>query len=446
MPNFTETLKVAYNRVADHLLHQIKKDEAANVNLHGEESLFVRFNKNRIRQNTHVEQRTLSLMLQKNGRTAHVSFSITADPSEDIRRAEHWLAVARRECELLPEDPFQVPLQNNGTSDGNYNGSLLPDDQVMRSVTEAAKGTDLAGLYCGGPLISANKNSVGQSHWFSTENFFMDYSIYSGQKAVKGVYAGTKWNQSDFEEQLQQSKNQLLLMEKPKITLKPQGYRTYLAPGAVAELASMFYWGALSYTGFKQGNSALQKLALKEKSFSPILSIRENYALGLTHRFNSLGELSPETLNLISHGQLDNFLISSRSAKEYGVVGNAADPGEAPRALEILPGELKKEDILKKLDTGLYLSNLHYLNWSDRLNARITGMTRYACFWVENGEIVAPISDLRFDESLYDCLGNQLEAITNFQEIDPMVSTYESRSFGGKKVPGMLIKDFKFTL
>lgn len=114
--------------------------------------------------------------------------------------------------------------------------------------------------------------------------------------------------------------------------------------------------------------------------------------------------------------------------------------------MEILPGTLRREDILKELGTGLYLSNLHYLNWSDRLNARITGMTRYACFWVENGEIVAPIEDLRFDESLYDCLGANLLNITDFEEVDPMVSTYESRAFGGKKVPGMLIKDFKFTL
>ncbi|MNL47820.1 hypothetical protein D3C87_1706290 [compost metagenome] len=73
-------------------------------------------------------------------------------------------------------------------------------------------------------------------------------------------------------------------------------------------------------------------------------------------------------------------------------------------------------------------------------------MTRYACFWVENGEITAPIADLRFDESLFECFGENLVAVTEFQEVDPAVGTYDSRSFGGKKVPGMLIKDFKFTL
>lgn len=443
---FTEKMKSSFNSVADHLLASLHGNEAANVNLHAEDSLFVRFNGNKVRQNTHVEQRTLSLLLQKNGKTANLSFSITGDMDEDRKRADFWLAEARKECDLLPEDPYQVPLKNNGQSDSEFHGDLLPAEKVIEAITTPAQGTDLAGLYCAGPLISANKNSLGQSHWFANENFFMDYSLYMGEKAVKSIYAGTAWSQKDFTANLTQSKNQLSLMDRPKKTLKPGAYRTYLAPGAVAELTTMLSWGSMSFNAYKQGASSLQKLADKEKSLSPLFSARENFNLGLTHRFNSLGELAPESLELITQGELKNFLISTRSAKEYSAQGNAADSYEAPRALEVLPGTLKQEDILKELGTGLYLSNLHYLNWSDRLNARITGMTRYACFWVENGEIVAPIADLRFDESLYDCLGANLLGVTDFQEIDPMVSTYESRSFGGKKVPGMLIKDFKFTL
>lgn len=444
--NFTEKTKYAFNKVADQLFSQLTAGEEANLNLHAEESLFVRFNGNKVRQNTHVEQRSLTLLLQKDGKTANITFSITGEAEEDIQRMNFWLEQARTECTLLPVDPYQVLMKNNGSSDSTFKGSLLPDEKAIAAITGPAEGTDLAGLYCAGPIISANRNSQGQSHWFATENFFLDYSLYMGEKAVKSVYAGTHWNQDEYIANLSQSKNQLSLMDRPKVTLKPGAYRTYLAPGAVAELSTMFSWGALSFNAYKQGASALQKLADKEKSLSPLLSMRENYGLGLIHRYNSLGELAPATLELITQGELKNFVISSRSAKEYDTTANAGDHHEAPRALEILPGKLKQEDILKELGTGLYLSNLHYLNWSDRLNARITGMTRYACFWVENGEIVAPIADLRFDESLFDCLGENLLAVTNFQEIDPMVMTYENRALGGKKLPGMLIKDFKFTL
>ena len=139
-------------------------------------------------------------------------------------------------------------------------------------------------------------------------------------------------------------------------------------------------------------------------------------------------------------------LVSSRTAKEYNVLSNGASEWEGLRSPEVSPGKLPSEDILKRLGTGLLLSNLHYLNWSDVPAGRITGMTRYACFYVENGVIKAPIKDLRFDESLYEFFGNGLEAVTDFQELIPNTSTYERRGLGGNKVPGLLIRDFNFTL
>ena len=73
-------------------------------------------------------------------------------------------------------------------------------------------------------------------------------------------------------------------------------------------------------------------------------------------------------------------------------------------------------------------------------------MTRYACFWVEQGEIIAPIKDLRFDDSLYEFLGAKLENLTDTQEFIPCVDAYGARSLGGSLMPGLLVNDFTFTL
>ncbi len=168
--------------------------------------------------------------------------------------------------------------------------------------------------------------------------------------------------------------------------------------------------------------------------------------MGLTPRFNSLGEVSPTSLPLIQDGELKTMLVSSRSAKEYGLVANGAADSESPRALDVRVGSLVEQDVLKELGTGLYLSNLHYLNWSDPVSARVTGMTRYACFWVDGGQIVGPIKDLRWDESLYAALGSKLMALTAQAEIDPAVDTYFQRALGGSRTPGALIDQFTFTL
>lgn len=76
----------------------------------------------------------------------------------------------------------------------------------------------------------------------------------------------------------------------------------------------------------------------------------------------------------------------------------------------------------------------------------MTGMTRFACFWVENGEMVAPIEDLRFDESLYKFFGENLVELTHFTETFPEPGSYQRKGIGGAKVPGMIVKDFAFTL
>ena len=73
-------------------------------------------------------------------------------------------------------------------------------------------------------------------------------------------------------------------------------------------------------------------------------------------------------------------------------------------------------------------------------------MTRFACFWVENSEIVGPIQDLRFDDSLFNLFGDQLLGLTSERETMTSTSTYSRRQSGGLKVPGALLNQFNFTL
>jgi predicted Zn-dependent protease len=439
--NYIDNLKLSYHETADAVFNSLKANEDAVMSLQGEDSFFARFNNGKIRQNTSVEQAVMVLQLQCNGRSMDFSFSITGQVHEDLRRGYECLDKARHACKQLPVDPFQLELQDHGQSQTHFKAHRLDHLAAMQAVAESATHFDLTGIYVGGELVLGSRNSKGKNHWFATESFYLDYSLYQGEKAVKSLYAGGPWVQNDF------LQNQLRLMGRSKKAVPPGQYRVYLAPRAVAELLDIFSWGALGYADYQHGKSAFRKLADKEKTLSSLFHLRENFSLGLAPRFNAQGELASEQLDLIKNGGLTHFLINSRSAKEFSVPGNCANESESPRSLELLPGELGRENILKQLGTGLYLSNLHYLNWSDRLNARVTGMTRYACFWVEQGEIIAPIEDMRFDESIYDCFSvENLLALTDFQELDLATDTYERRSLGGKKIPGVLLDRFTLTL
>ena len=101
---------------------------------------------------------------------------------------------------------------------------------------------------------------------------------------------------------------------------------------------------------------------------------------------------------------------------------------------------------MKALGAGLYVSNLWYLNYSDRPAGRITGMTRFATFWVEGGRIVAPVTPMRFDDSIYSMLGANLVDFTRERELLLDPSTYGERSTSSSRLPGALLQSLRFTL
>ena len=78
--------------------------------------------------------------------------------------------------------------------------------------------------------------------------------------------------------------------------------------------------------------------------------------------------------------------------------------------------------------------------------ARLTGMTRFATFWVEDGQIRAPVDTMRFDDALFDFLGPQLEALTREPELLLPGGTYGARQTGSMALPGALLSRFTLTL
>ncbi|MGD1863287.1 MAG: TldD/PmbA family protein [Phormidesmis sp.] len=400
-------------------------------------------------------------------RTATITLPFTGNFTADWKVIQPALTQLQAELPLLPIDPYAVlPTKTQATSQASHQsqnhtnevhtGNLLEASAVAEallnpirsSAEETSPALDFSGLYAGGLSYRAYADSVGKRHWFETPSFTLDYSLFGSrlQQAVKGTVAGKHWNPEKYEQDIAAVAAQLKLLSRPAKAVPRGSYRTYLAPAAVADIIDTIIWGGLGEASLRQGNSAFSKLEQGEAVLSEQFSLEEDFQRIGIPRFNSSGEIAPTRLPLIQKGQWASSLINGRSAKEYGKASNGANEEEVMRAPTVAPGTLKEKDILAELDTGLYISNLHYLNWSDLNAGRITGMTRYACFWVEAGEIVAPIENLRFDDDLYRFLGEGLIALTDQQTFLPAVGTYDRRSLGGMWVPGMLIDQFRYTL
>jgi predicted Zn-dependent protease len=174
------------------------------------------------------------------------------------------------------------------------------------------------------------------------------------------------------------------------------------------------------------------------------VNVLEHHQQGLMANFTSKGFLLPDSVSLIEAGRYQHCLSSARSAREYGEAVNC--DSEQACSMAMAGGSLHQDEVLSELDTGIYISNLWYCNYSDRNNCRMTGMTRFACLWVENGQAVAPLNVMRFDESVLDMFGSKLVALTEEREhiLDP--GTYHQRSNSSARLPGALIDGFTFTL
>mgnify|MGYP000055900629 CR=1 FL=1 len=436
-----------FNQLSESLFSELNSDENLILSFDGEKSQFIRFNHATVRQTGLVDDADLGLKFIANNRTVRGGFTVSGNLDIDVARGKSEIARMRLEAQEIPEDPFVVFPENAGSSHEIKTADSLPFETAVDALFPAMSGVDFVGIWANGRMFRGNANNLGQKHWFETESHCLDYSLVTPEhQMVKGTYAGTDWNQDAYESYVDRSIKKLALMDRKPVRVGPGMYRTWFDAAAVADFVDMFSWNGISEASLQQGCSGFGKMRHNDQRLSPIFTITEDFSSGLVPKFNSNGEISPESLPLISNGELTNTLVSSRTAAEYGASTNYAEDGEEMRSPTMNPGDLAHDDVLKELKTGLYLSNIHYLNWSDNPGGRITGLTRYACFWVEKGEIVAPIETMRFDDTFYRFFGTELESVGSTAEIIPDVLTYGQRNLGAITCPGILTSEFQLTL
>jgi predicted Zn-dependent protease len=437
-------LKEQFFELAERLGRELRADEILLCNLHAERSDFVRFNQGKVRQAGSVEQRYLTLRLVRAQRQASATASI-AGTREEIDSLKSTLAKLREALDALPEDPWLLINEKPQSTSSERRGALLPAQAVVVAVTGRAQGHDLVGFYAGGTVYRGFANSLGSRHWHEVDSFNFDWSLYrQTDQAVKASYSGFEWRQEDFEKAMNTAVEKMRLLEKPRKDIEPGEYRAYLAPRALEELAGLLSWGGFSARARATKQSPLLRMQEGETLSSKVTLI-EKTKEGVAPAFQADGFVKPAEVALIAEGKLKEALVSPRSAKEYGLETNAANGAERPEALDLAPGSLEEDEVLLALYYGLYIGNLWYLNFSDRPAGRITGMTRFATFWVEGGRVAAPVGPMRFDDSIYRMLGENLVDLTASRELLLDPSTYGERSTSSARLPGALLRSLRFT-
>lgn len=443
------TMETYFNDLAEALDRMIVAGETYTACLSAEASEFVRINQAKVRQPGTVIQRYFDVDLIRGAKHASHRLSLAGDRVADIARIRAAVGGLRDALPELDDDPYLAMAADVRSSRIVRGGPLPAAEDVIEQVLREAQGLDFVGLYAGGPVYRGFASSSGQRNWHEVASFNLQWSLYHrADKAIKAACAGFEWDAAAFKAKLDHAKVELAHIARPPKRLAPGRYRTYLTPAAMEDIAQTLCWGGFSARGLATKQSSLTRMLAEEGGarLDPRLSMREATAEGVAPAFQGNGFTRPDTVALIEAGELVGSLVSPQTAREFSLTANGAHRDEMPESLSIAGGDLQASDALAALGTGLYVGNLHYLNYSDRAACRMTGMTRFGTFWVENGRIVAPIDVLRFDDTIYRMLGENLEALTRETELLLDPGTYHERTLASVRLPGVLLSEMTFTL
>jgi predicted Zn-dependent protease len=441
------TLEQRFHEVADFAVGLGRADEVLLVNFYAEQSDFLRFNRSQMRQPGRVDDCDLTLDIVKGARRIRRAIRLTGHTGEDHSRIKAAVLAAREGLEACPEDPH-ILINTAVHSTRRVKDATLPSRaKAVEEIVTAGQGRDMVGIYAAGTIAYGFANSLGQRNWDQTANFNLDWCFYhAGDKAVKSSYAGFNWNTKDLSAKVETAAQALAALDRPVKTVPAGEYRAFLTPAALGELWGWMSWDSFGLAAHKTKSTALLKLIEGRAELATTVSLSENTGEGVAPGFQDDGFVKPASVPLISKGHAAGALVSPRSAAEYGAQTNGANGHEGPQSLDMGGGDLPEAKALSRLGTGVYVSNLWYVNYSDRNEGRMTGMTRFASMWVEGGEIAAPLNVMRFDDSLYRLLGTNLEALTESREMLMDAGSYERRSVDSMRLPGALVGAFKFTL
>jgi predicted Zn-dependent protease len=321
--------------------------------------------------------------------------------------------------------------------------------QTVAKVSRAARGEQL--LASGAFSSSHGESAVANSHGLfayapATE---IDLTFVVEQPDVLasayGHAAGWQLAQVGVDDLALETVRRAKASRRPRPV--PAGeYPVVLDPYAVASLLESLAEAGMGALAVQEERSWMNG-RLGRRCLSPELTIIDDAydPSGLPQAFDCEGVPKQRVSIVVDGIPISPVYDRLTAARETGrsSTGHAqpyADEdwdGPLPDNLSLLPGELSIDEMLARIDRGLYVTRLWYVNLLSPHDCTVTGMTRDGVWWIENGELAHPVENLRFDQSLVGALarlrgvGRERRTVAGF--------------FGGvHQVPALALDSFRF--
>jgi predicted Zn-dependent protease len=412
-----------------------KADECV-VNLNSLEGGNIRYARNSVSTSGSEENTTLvvnSSFGKKSG-TSTINEFDAASLEKVVRRSEELARLAPENPEFMgalePQQYQESKTYFKSTDD------ISPDQRAKFAadsiIPAAAKDITAAGFLEDKAGFSSMMNSKGLFAYSQ----FSDVDFTVTMRTADGT--GSGWVRRDFNDvkKLNTAEASQIAIDKamrsrnPK-AIEPGKYTVILEPAAAADLIDNMM-SSMGARNADEGRSFLSKKGGGTKLGEKLVDERVKIYSDPLHSEVPFSTWSSEGTPMKKTAWIENGLVKNMYYDRYWASKQGQEALPAPSRFVMEGGNSSLEEMIKNTKRGVLVTRLWYIRAVDPQTLLYTGLTRDGTFYIENGKIMYPVKNFRFNESPIIMLNN-LEALGKPQRVE------------GNLVPPMKIRDFTFT-
>jgi PmbA protein len=353
------------------------------------------------------------------GRRMAVVSSTDRGPRMIAELAERAVAMAR----AVPEDPFCGIAEPGQITQSWIDLDLNdPDEPSADALIEAAKATEDAARAVAGVTNSDGADaswsrsavtlvaSNGFAGGYGVSRRSLSVSVLAGEGTGmerdyayhSTVYGSDLESPAEIGARAGRKAVAKLNPRKVKSQTVPVIFDPRLSGGFLGNLC-----GAISGAAITRGTSFL-KDRLGQAVFAPGIQVVEDPHVrrGLRSKPFDAEGLPNHRRNLIEDGVLTTWILDLRSSRQLGLTptghatrGTSGPPSPSPTNVYLAPGPLSPTELMADIKDGLYVTEL----MGQGVNGVTGDYSRGAAgFWIENGQIAYPVSEITIAGNLKD--------------------------------------------
>ena len=441
-------------KLADRALAHAPTDEAS-VSLLFEQESNTRFANNEITTSGAAESVTIVVSVTRESRTGRVTLNETGDAALEraMKRADELARVLPPDPEYVGPIPPQTYLKIPAYDEATARFAAADRIPGVRAVVGPAReaGMNSSGFFLNGGTARCIANRAGNFgyHRSSDASFSATVRTADGTGSGWAEDSSVRVGEVDAVALAGRALRKARESASPR-ALDPGDYTVVLEPAAVADLLGFNFTFGLSARAAEEGRSYFSKKGggtlLGEKVFHESVTLRSDPTdprrpgspWGIGGGFGGGGGggggfgggevgLAARPITWIEKG-----VLKALSYDRYWAKKAEKEPTPPAASMILEGGNQSLESLIASTERGLLVTHFWYIRTVNPQTLQMTGLTRDGLWLIENGKIVHPVMNFRFNESPAVLLNNVLG-------MTPAVRT------GSTVVPAIKAANFTFS-